>query len=314
MKCYFALSDDVTESDSYYAMFMCALESARKNTSLDLHCLYDFRKTVSDNIEDDRMYTLLKQYNVTIHLTSIDFEKELCNVYTDDYLKECNVTKSSLYSRFLRFMLGDVEKDDAYIFYADTDIIFLKDFNIDTFAELPESVGVCPEFTNNYSYSNFNAGIMLIKLDSYRKAKEQLITFLKNGIKAPTECCDQGYLNLLYKKNFIRMNNCYNWKPYWGINEDAVIIHLHGLKPTLEEGQAPGYQQYLSFLIKQNKNAKEGWFYYFSLFSDYASSFVDKEVILSNLKYTMDSQRPEDFTILKRIIKKIKTLFKRKNN
>ena len=112
MKCYFALSDDVSNNDVYYWMFVATLNSAKKNTKLDLHCLFDFRKTNVENIEDDRIFQLLKKYEVNIHLVTIDFEDYLLKVYTDEYLKKCNVTKSSLYSRFLRFMIPDVEKED----------------------------------------------------------------------------------------------------------------------------------------------------------------------------------------------------------
>lgn len=304
MKCYFALSDDVSANDGYYAMFLCALESARKNTTLDLHCLYDFRKTCCNTIEEDRIYQLLKKYDVTVHLTSIDFEDALLGVYTDDYLAQCNVTKSSLYSRFLRFMLADEEKEDEYVFYADTDVIFLKDFDLHSFKNLPETVGVCPEFKNNYSYSYFNAGIMLINIASYRKAKKQLIDMLVHRQKAPTECCDQGYLNVIYEHNFIRMDNAFNWKPYWGINENAVILHLHGLKPCIEKGKVSGYMQFVSFLMKQNRHAREGWMYYFSLFADYASSFANKAIVMENIEQTMNLQRPEDFTFIKRVIRK----------
>lgn len=309
MKCYFALSDNVSNRDDYYYMFECSLESAKRNTTLDLHCLFDYRKTYTQKIEDDLIYQLLLKYNVTIHICSIDFESELLNVYTDDYLKEINVTKSSLYSRFLRFMIADIEKDDEYIFYVDTDVIFLKDIKIDDFNKLPNTIAVCPEFVNSYHYTYFNAGIMLINMNSYKKAKKELINLLKQKIKAKIECCDQGYLNLIYKNNFTKINNNFNWKPYWGINSDASLIHLHGLKPSISyENSEPFFMEFLSKLLFDNKNAKKVFFYYFNLFAKYAN--IKSEIVLTNLCITLMCQNEDYFLFKNRIVRKLKKLFK----
>lgn len=304
MKCYFALSDDVSNNDEYYYMFICTLESATQNTTLELHCLYDFKKTYSNNIEEDRIYLLLKKYNVQIHLISIDFEDSLFKVYSDDYLKEINVTKSSLYSRFLRFMITDVEQDDEYILYADTDLIFLKDITLNSFNKLPNTIGVCPEFKNTYRYTNFNAGVMLINLNSYKQAKEQLISLLNKRKKAKIECCDQGYLNTIYKKNFLKIPNTFNWKPYWGINDDAVIIHLHGLKPKVDYSKIECYFiEFISKLMFQNKNAIQGWMHYFFQFSKYSETKT--EIILNNLLYVLETQNPTYFKFFNRIKRKL---------
>lgn len=311
MRCYFALSDDVSNNDVYYSMFICALESARKNTSFELHCLYDFRKAFVNDIEDDRIYKLLKKYNVIIHLISIDFESELLNVYTDDYLDEIHVTKDSLYSRFLRFMLPDVEKENEYVWYIDTDVIFLKDIVDSSISELPKTIGVCSESENNYTYTNFNAGVMLINVESYKNCKQKLISMLKNGERAENECCDQGYLNSIYKNNFSRLDNIYNWKPYWGINNNAVIVHLHGLKPRIEKNNAEGYIGFVSKYIWDNKKAKKGWKYYFSMFADYASSYVNKQIVMENIEFTLKKQRPFYFCFLFRALRKIRRIFKR---
>lgn len=309
MKCYFALSDNVSNRDDYYYMFECSLESAKRNTTLDLHCLFDYRKTYTQKIEDDRIYQLLLKYNVTIHICSIDFESELLNVYTDDYLKEINVTKSSLYSRFLRFMIADIEKDDEYIFYVDTDVIFLKDIKIDDFKKLPNTIAVCPEFVNSYHYQYFNAGIMLINMKSYKWAKKELINLLKQEIKAKIECCDQGYLNTIYENNFLKLKNIYNWKSYWGINNRAVIIHLHGFKPNFAKEYKAEYAEWISYIMYKNKKSYEGCKYYFNLFTKYSTSENNKYVI-PNLTKLLDAQNTRYFLLFNRIIRKLKKICK----
>lgn len=315
MKCYFALSDDVSTKDEYYNMLKCTLKSARQNTSLELHCLYDFRGKNSSDIESDRLYDILKRYDVNIHIISIDFEKELFNTYTDDYLKKISVTKSSMYSRFLRFMIADIEKEDEYILYADTDVIFLKDITLDSFNTLPKTVAVCPEFENTYKYDYFNAGIMLLNIKSYIQAKKKLVEMLFKKQLAKIECCDQGYLNSIYENNFEKLDNKFNWKPYWGINEEAVILHLHGLKPKLDlKTLECRHQDWIAHLFFDNKNAKEGFFYYFNMFANYAG--IDNNTVITNLLVTLQVQNESEIKkqrkIPFRIARKIKKIFGRR--
>ncbi len=286
------MSDDISAKDEYYYMLKCTLDSAVKNTSLELHCLYDFRKKKCDSITDDKIYKLLLEYGVDIHAASIDFEEPLFLTYTDEYLKKISVTKSSMYSRFLRFMIADIEKDDEYILYADTDVIFLKDITLDSFESLPDTVGVCPEFSNSYSYDYFNAGVMLVNLESYREAKKKLVEMLSGKQLAKIECCDQGYLNSIYENNFLRLDNKFNWKPYWGINDDAVILHLHGLKPRTDFSTLDcRHEDWIARLFFDNKNAKEGFFHYFNMFAEFAD--VDRNTVLTNLLVAMQAQDEE---------------------
>lgn len=306
MKCYFALSDDVADNDAYYWMFVATLNSARKNTSLDLHCLYDFRKKAVEKIEDDRIYKLLKEYSVTVHLTTIDFEDDLLQVYTDDYLKLHNVTKSSLYSRFLRFMIANIETEDEYILYTDTDVLFLKDITLDSFDSLPQTIGVCPEFLDTYDYSYFNAGIMVINTSSYKKSKQEFLGLLKKGLHPKIECCDQGYLNDLYENKFEKLPNVFNWKPYWGINDDAIIVHLHGLKPRIDFSKIEcTYMEFVSFLLQKNKQAKSGWFYYFNMFANYTGQNQFNSIVLTNLAITLENQDPGYFSFKRRAFRKL---------
>lgn len=313
MKCYFALSDDVADNDAYYWMFVATLNSARKNTSLDLHCLYDFRKKTVENIEDDRIYKLLKEYSVTVHLTTIDFEEDLLSVYTDNYLQQINVTKSSLYSRFLRFMIADIETEDEYILYADTDVLFLKDIHLDDFVSLtskenksvPKTIGVCSEESNNYEYMNFNAGIMLINTSYYKQVKKTFLDWISHGRKARGECCDQGYLNEICERDFERVSNVFNWKPYWGVNSDAAIVHLHGVKPTVKEGQEGEFIPFVSKYMFDNPGAKDGWFHYFDLFATYTGNSKMNTIVLNNLTVTMNAQDPDYFSFKRRVFRKL---------
>ena len=87
-------------------MLKACLESARKNTTLDLYCLYDGKK-------DDYLYSLLIKYNVNVKLVTIPFYNELSHIYTNDYMLEkfgYIITEGSMRSRFLRMMISQYER------------------------------------------------------------------------------------------------------------------------------------------------------------------------------------------------------------
>merc|ERR1712183_971764 len=54
-----------------------------------------------------------------------------------------------------------------------------------------------------------------------------------SGLIWANRALDQGALIDFYNRSFtIIMNPMFNWKPYWGFNSSAVLIHFHGPKPA----------------------------------------------------------------------------------
>lgn len=312
MKCYFALSDDVSSNDDYYWMFVAAVKSAKKNTSLELHCLYDFRDKTSGDISNDRIYRMLKDNGVIIHLIAIDFEEELLSVYTDEYLNKIHVTKNSLYSRFLRFMIPDVDKSDDVVLYSDTDVIFLKPIEKSKLFDT-QTICVGPEFDRKENFSYFNAGVMFVNLKSYRDAKKQLVNMLKDGKHPTTECCDQGYLNDIYEHKFDKLPFELNWKPYWGENREAVIVHLHGFKPHVSiDNLNNTFEDWISVLLSKNKGSKIGCIYYFSEFAKYTENSTLYSTVMLNLLCMLECQDFNYFSLGHRLRRKFDKLLGRR--
>jgi hypothetical protein len=48
---------------------------------------------------------------------------------------------------------------------------------------------------------------------------------------------DQDALKLFYSDRMESFNPEYNYKPYWGHNDNIKILHFHGPKPTFSEEQ-----------------------------------------------------------------------------
>lgn len=272
LKCYFAFSNDISNKHYYVEMLKACLESARKNTTLDLHCLYDGNK------EDD-LYDLLLQYNVKVKIASIPFYDKLSGIYTKEYMLDkfgFIISENSMRSRFLRMMISEYENDE-YFLYCDTDLLFLKDITLNDFPCLPKTVAVCPEFEKSDNYDFFNAGVMLINTPVAKEKYKTFINMIENGIKAQTECCDQGYLNDLYRNQFDKLPLEYNWKPYWGINENTKILHFHGIKPNEDINTKIDF---LKAMLSENDSVA-AYYHYYDLYCDYIN--INKESCLNKL-------------------------------
>lgn len=292
LKCFFAFSNDIESNQIYTELLIATLESAKKNTSLDLYCLYD-------GIKDDKLYKILKKYGVEVYITSIPFFDDLKRIYNKKYLHKIdkeNVTDSSLKARFLRLMLSQFTKDE-YILYCDTDLIFLKDITLADFPFLPKTIAVCPEFEKTQDYEYFNAGVMLINTKSYAEKYEIFLNMIKNGKYASEECFDQGYLNDLFKDEFEKLPLEYNWKAYWGYNENIKILHFHGLKPNEDiEYDVPYLRPFIfDYTIYHD------FFKNYGLYCEY--SRINKKLCLERLKKTLELNLNNDFKFRKKIKK-----------
>tara|TARA_B100000749_G_scaffold174842_1_gene134943 strand:+ start:861 stop:1724 length:864 start_codon:yes stop_codon:yes gene_type:complete len=157
-----------------------------------------------------------------IHHT-ITFENDLAIGYGDNYKK--------FLGHWLRVDIPLIESHDEYVVYADCDILFRQAPNVDA---LPFYLSAAPEFSkNNWSY--FNSGSMIINIpnmrDIYPKFVQSIRNRLRNDFKTPPH--DQGSFNEFFGDKYDRLPLEMNWKPYWGQNLNASMIHFHGLKPAV---------------------------------------------------------------------------------
>ena len=63
----------------------------------------------------------------------------------------------------------------------------------------------------------------------------------------------------------------YNWKPYWGINDKAKLIHFHGMKPSsnLNEACFITDNSFFRIVFDANPGGYAGYVYYFTQFYYY---------------------------------------------
>lgn len=227
MKCYICLTAPQNDNDVYVSTLEATLVSARKNTSLDIVALYD-------GSDDNRCYKLLKTFEVEIIRHEFSHKSCLEKIYPNEHIKR-NIKKEDFYHKlsgtFMRLDIPFIEKQEKYVLYVDIDVIFLKDIILENLPK-PEFLAAAPEFDKNISTMRyFNAGVLFLNIEGMKEKCQQIFSKMEKYVPNKNGLFDQGYLNEFCFKDMEVLPLIYNWKPYWGINNEAVIIHFHGMKP-----------------------------------------------------------------------------------
>lgn len=227
MKCYFCLTAPDEANGVYIDLLHVALKSARENTTLDLCALYD-------GPEDHPCYSLLSQYKVKIRKHVFSHKEDLIKTFPESYLKE-RFGKVDSYEKiagtFMRLDVPFVETEEEYVLYADLDVYFAKDI-AKAELKLPKFLAAAPEFSKDIEkMTYFNAGVLLFNVRNMRVKCGEIFSMLKRGERNSVNLFDQGYLNQVCFSNMDLLPLECNWKPYWGINKNATIVHFHGMKP-----------------------------------------------------------------------------------
>jgi hypothetical protein len=88
-----------------------------------------------------------------------------------------------------------------------------------------------PQF-HKYGHSEreLNSGVMLINVPRLRKDMPAIIDHGCDLLSGSPLGFDQEFLTQFYRGAWDPLALRYNWKPYWGVNDDARIVHWHGPK------------------------------------------------------------------------------------
>lgn len=247
MKWYFACND---KSERFYPLILAAVESAFENTTLT-PCL------IFDGEENDLTRTL-RGKGVEIIFHRVSFYDDLKSFYDEAAL---NIASGA----FLRCDIPIIEKEDDFVLYTDCDVLFLKDFDFSSLKH-PDYFACAPQ-TNRRNYFDFNTGVMVMNVKNLRESHEKFVKFIKNNLKK-FSAYDQSAYQIFYNVKNTKLPPKFNHKPYWGIDNDAVIVHFHGGKPvdfSNEEVLKRFPREYVSFYRKN----PEAYRYYLELFSEY---------------------------------------------
>ena len=132
---------------------------------------------------------------------------------------------------------------DEYVAYTDCDVMFTASFSETLAAQRPRYLSVAPEFKID-DWENMNSGVMVMNVEALREDWSNFqATVLAQIAHSDWTSFDQRAYRAHYRDRWERLPPELNWKPYWGQEARAEIIHFHGPKPfqkyTLASGRAP---------------------------------------------------------------------------
>ncbi|WP_074945281.1 glycosyltransferase [Succinivibrio dextrinosolvens] len=299
-------SNDEKTSTLYQNLLKVALRTATQNTSLDIVVLYD-------GPENHPFRDIIDSYPVKrIDWVFSHFE-DLKKTFTKDILLtqtgRDSIDFKKLAGTFMRLDIPFIEKEESYVLYADIDVMFMADLNLESLTK-PKVLMVGPEFKKTIQEAGyFNAGIIYFNVEEMRKKSELIFKQLENHIPNSTGLFDQGYLNEFCLEDYEELPLEYNWKPYWGTNDNARIIHFHGIKPGGSEN-ASGFASTLNIfeiLFRGHFEDLVGYSRYlrtfFSLCNTNQDEWLYKHLTAILQRIEKDSFR-ENYTIFRRLRKK----------
>lgn len=225
MKWFFCLNAATLDrkGHDFKTMAIVAVKSCLKNTSLEPNLLYD-------GIPDD-FTRMMEELGVTVHYHRSVLYNELLKTHTINHYLEVDYLNIAL-GAFLRFDIPLFCTDEYYI-YTDTDVVFLKD--IDTDPDVLSDIKnfmAAPQSDQDSLFDDINSGVLVCNTENMKQSYFGLITYARNNIPFHNQYyLDQEVLREFYYNDHSLLSLSYNWKPYWGVNDDATIIHWHGPKP-----------------------------------------------------------------------------------
>lgn len=261
MKCCFTLSGN---DSKYLEMAKVLVLSARVNTDLDMYCIYDG--------EDEGFVDFLHRQNVHVLLWTISFLDELKMNYQGE--RSIQFCRGTYMCMELPKVLHEYGVLDEYILYVDTDIMFLGSIELDSLK--PNYFSSSSDWGQN-DWSRFSTGVMVMSIPNLLNMYPSFLAHLKghhfNFPNTEMGPCDQGAWNTFYVNGeHERLDPIYDWKPWWGINENARIVHFSGPKPQqvknlLELDKPTNEQEQLQkFVVGENPEAYK---HYVSIWDGY---------------------------------------------
>lgn len=111
-----------------------------------------------------------------------------------------------------------------YILYTDCDVLFYKR----VLFLRPELFTMGPEM---WKGTKENSGVMFMNVTAMKPLMNGFVQHAKVfSIQHPHLDDQPMILTYFDKEKISRLPDEYNWKPYWGFNSSATIVHTHGTK------------------------------------------------------------------------------------
>jgi hypothetical protein len=256
MRWFCALAEESPRYAEYAEMVKIAVVTAKRNTKLIPYFIFDGN--------ENELTSWLRRQSVEVVHRRIPFYNELIDLSIQ--LGKPEILHIGA-GAFLRTTIQAIAEEqhfaDESLLYTDCDVMFTGEIVPQLLAHSTKYFAVAPESNPKDRY-NINTGVMLMNLKGLGGEERNFQQFLSNylaafvGGKAPV--FDQTAYEYYYRPltRFLMQHNLtsyrtyrleyhfakirkplwdrlpleFNWKPYWGENDAAKIIHFHGPKPN----------------------------------------------------------------------------------
>ncbi len=239
MKWFFALNQMCPTYEHYADMIKVAVHTARKRTALVPHIIFDG--------EENDLTRWLRQRDVHIIFRRSFLYQDLKAIAEADNAPHVLTIGAGA---FLRTELPAIAAEMGFsgetVLYTDCDVMFMRDVVAALENKECRYFAVAPEFKPR-NYTRMNTGVMLMNLKNLAVVDIEFREFMRRHLHQLTKSTwDQRAYQLFYDgaagvrdffhhRTWNRLPPEMNWKPYWGDNADAQIIHFHGPKPFQRE-------------------------------------------------------------------------------
>ncbi len=216
MKWFFALNSTSLQAQRGFwePMILAAVTSAQEHTDLEPHFLWDG--------DEDPLLEDLRSRGVVVVRHRVTFYDALVEHAETTHPGWLSIASGA----FMRTELPLVV-DDQLVLYTDCDVLFTGPFE----APLTPTYFACaPEFEHGNT-RDFNTGVMIMNLPALRATLPDFQAYIRTHL-ADFKTFDQDAYRLFYGEKADPLPDTFNWKPYWGVREDASIVHFHGPKPS----------------------------------------------------------------------------------
>lgn len=252
----FVATNSNTAKTPCIKMLETTVISALKNTNFEVNVIFDGKK---------EELNLPKEVNIIEHRHRFYEKFATCERSHDKQF--VTIASSAFLRSDIPYLCNKLGYEDEFVLYTDYDVLFQKGDYSELDNIKPIYFAACPEFNKN-EWSYINSGSMLMNVKNLLN-EDHIITNYLNTNTNSFNGYDQQMYNILYKGKWERMPIEYNWKHYWGINDNAKIIHFHGAKPISVE---PEDRKNIPIVKHLRELNKEGYNYYNKIWESYSTN------------------------------------------
>jgi hypothetical protein len=254
MKWFVAVTSQSPLFTEFAQMLQVAVATAAERTSLEPHVLYD-------GDDDNWLTDWLQRRSIPIVRVRGSYHGQLEQLARRFGYRDAVRGHSS--GALLRVELPAVTSrlglPDQFILFTDVDVMFHAD-PVPLLTDMrPRYLAATPE---KHEHDGLNAGVMLMNLPALRRDAPGFQRYLARNLERFSK--DGAWEQRAYQEYYAwahppvalrkvarrlhiggdplwdRLPLTMNWKPYWGENPRAAIIHFHGPKPYQSERAAAG--------------------------------------------------------------------------